>query len=319
MGEFFEKISFVKLALLSDPLGTLVPFLFNDTLPCLDYFRRMRVIRSPQLIQQHCLSLKKQGHLALIPTMGALHDGHLSLMRLARKQADFVVATIFVNPLQFGQNEDLSRYPHDEKNDLKKLRGAGVDFVFMPKSKDMYPENFQTHVDVEAVTQSLCGASRPGHFCGVATGVLKLFNLIQPDVAIFGKKDFQQLVTIQTMARDLNLPIRVMGASIVREPDGLALSSRNVYLNSEQRADAIFIRRALLYIQKTARTKNLMASQIRSLFSKILPDKKSIQIDYVSCVDRATLQPLTQIKKNHTLIAVAVFLGKTRLIDNIEM
>lgn len=279
----------------------------------------MKITSSPSQIQKLCLSLKKKGRIALIPTMGYLHDGHLSLVRLAKKKADFVVVTIFVNPKQFGKNEDLSRYPRDEKNDLKKLREVGVDLVFMPKLKAMYPEDFQTHVDVETVTQSLCGASRPGHFRGVATVVLKLFNLIQPDVAVFGKKDFQQLVTIQKMVRDLNLPIHVIGAPIVREKDGLAMSSRNVYLNPEARRDATALRQGLVKIKEAAQKKNLTASQVRSLFFKILPQKKSIQVDYVSCVDRQTLQPIAKIKKNHTLIAVAVFFGKTRLIDNIEV
>lgn len=280
----------------------------------------MQIISSPSQIQKTCLRLKKKGRrIALVPTMGYLHDGHLSLVRLAKKHADFVMATIFVNPKQFGKNEDLSRYPRDEKGDLKKLQQAGADLVFMPKLTDMYPEDFQTYVDVEMVTQTLCGASRPGHFRGVATVVLKLFNLTQPDVAIFGKKDFQQLVTIQRMVRDLNLPIRVIGAPIVREKDGLAMSSRNVHLNAEERQDASAIRRGLIKIQDVARRKNLTASQVRSLFYKILPAKKSIQVDYVSCVDRRTLEFLPKIKKTHTLIAVAVFFGKTRLIDNVEV
>lgn len=279
----------------------------------------MQITSSPSQIQKLCLRLKKKGRIALIPTMGSLHDGHLSLVTLAKKKADFVVVTIFVNPKQFSPKEDLSCYPRDEKGDLEKLRHAGVDLVFMPKLRNMYPDDFQTHVHVEKVTQVLCGASRPGHFQGVATVVLKLFNLIQSDIAVFGKKDFQQLVTIQKMVRDLNLPICVLGAPIVRDKDGLAMSSRNVYLNLEERRDAHAIRRALVKIKEATQKKNLTSRQIHSLFCKILPAKKSIHVDYVACVDRHTLQPMVKTKKNHTLIAVAVFFGKTRLIDNVEV
>lgn len=279
----------------------------------------MKTITSIEAMRKTAAGLKRKGKtVAFVPTMGYLHEGHLSLVRLAKKRADVVVVSIFVNPTQFAPHEDLARYPRDEKGDLKKLQELKTDFVFFPKEKDMYPKDFQTTVEVHSVSKGLCGDSRPGHFQGVATVVLKLFNVVTPDVAVFGKKDFQQLQVLKTMARDLNLPVKILGAPIVREKDGLAMSSRNAYLSEENRKIALCLPRALSAAAKACQKRpKLDAVEIRSAFLKELPLSERVVLDYFECVDSETLKPLARHEKGRTLIAAAAFIGTTRLIDNV--
>ena len=280
----------------------------------------MKTISSLKILRDTLLKIREGKSIGFVPTMGFLHAGHLELVRQARKKCDVVVVSIFVNPLQFGKGEDFSRYPRDEKRDLKLLKNAGVDFVFLPSATDVYNGDFQTHVDVKNVSQGLCGASRPGHFRGVATIVLKLFNMVRPHVAFFGKKDFQQLAVVKAMVRDLNLSIEIVGVPIVREVDGLALSSRNVYLNPEERQWALGLSQGL----KAVRAQFLQRGQLthvraEKIFRKYIPDLRQVRMDYFSCVDKNNLKQFPRIKKGQTLVAAAVFFGKTRLIDNVEI
>lgn len=277
----------------------------------------MRVIRSPAKMQKTARSLKSRGHtLALVPTMGFLHAGHLALVRRARLMADKVIVSIFVNPTQFGPSEDFSRYPRDTRGDLAKLKMAGVDCVFMPTARAMYPDYFQTQVTVREVSRGLCGDARPGHFDGVAGVVLKLMNITQPDIAVFGKKDFQQLTVIKTMVRDLNLPVRIVGVPIVREKDGLAMSSRNVYLSADERVMARGLSRGLKAARDAANAGEARVAGLISRCRAELPRAPQIRVDYVACVNALTLKPLSRPTRKKTLMAVAVFVGRTRLIDN---
>lgn len=264
----------------------------------------MRVICSPHQMQKISQRAKRSGKsIGVVPTMGFLHVGHETLLRRARARCDILILTIFVNPTQFGPKEDLKRYPRDEKGDLKKARRCKVDFVFMPKSADMYPEGYETYVEVTKASQELCGRSRPGHFRGVATVVAKLFNIVQPNIAFFGLKDFQQFTVLKKMVADLNFPIRMVGVPTVREKDGLALSSRNVYLSPEERRAALCIPRGL---RKVKRAVSRGEKKIPTLL-KILKDE----------IGREKLVKIDYIHGDKTLFAIAVFIGKTRLIDNI--
>lgn len=276
----------------------------------------MKIIRSVAQMQKTCLHLKKCKTIAVVPTMGALHTGHLSLVKLAQKKADVVIVTIFVNPMQFGKNEDLARYPRDEKGDLHKLKHSKVDFVFIPNAQAMYPKNFQTLVSVDQVSQRLCGRVRPGHFQGVATVVLKLFQIVQPDFAIFGKKDFQQLKVIEHMVNDLNVPVKIIAAPIIREKDGLALSSRNRYLSPDERELALFLNRGLKRVQQACQEQKITTTRMRQIFLDQMPKNHKIKIDYVECLDSSSLKPLAEPVRGKTLVAVAVWVGNTRLIDN---
>lgn len=276
----------------------------------------MRVIRSVSQMQKTCLDLKKSKTIAVVSTMGALHAGHLSLVKLAQKKADVVIVTIFVNPIQFSPNEDLAKYPRDEKGDLRKLNSAKVDFVFIPMAQAMYPKNFQTRVSVDQVSQRLCGRVRPGHFQGVATVALKLFQIIQPDFAIFGKKDFQQLKVIEHMVNDLNVPVKIIAAPIVREKSGLALSSRNEYLSPDEHELALFINQGLKRVEQACREKKITTTRMRQIFLDQMPKNHEIKIDYVECLDSSSLKPLAEPVRGKTLVAVAVWVGNTRLIDN---
>jgi len=257
------------------------------------------------------------GHLVLVPTMGALHDGHISLMRHARKLAGgtgSVVASIFVNPTQFGPHEDFSRYPRTFARDRRLCREARVDAIFHPSPEEMYPPGFSTYVNEERVSLGLCGKSRPGHFRGVCTVVLKLFNIVTPDIAIFGEKDYQQVAVIRRMTRDLNLPVRIVTASTVREPDGLALSSRNAFLSPEERAQAPIIRHALLMARNAP---NARPGPLAKLVRREIETVRLAKIDYIEVLDADTLdQPGPDTST--LVIACAVFFGKTRLIDNIR-
>ncbi len=255
------------------------------------------------------------GTVGLVPTMGYLHEGHLSLVRHAKEDCDHVVVSIFVNPTQFGPQEDLSKYPRDLDRDLSLLESLGVDLVWTPTEQVMYPPGYQTWVEVERITRPLEGAMRPGHFKGVATVVAKLFNSVQPHKAYFGQKDAQQAAVIRQMTRDLNFPIEIVVCPIVREPDGLAMSSRNVYLDPEQRKAATVLYRSLCAARNAYENGEREAEKLREVMRDVLATEPLAQMQYVSCADYDTLEEL-EIIIGKTLLSMAVFLGKTRLIDN---
>jgi len=251
----------------------------------------------------------------LVPTMGYFHPGHVSLMEYGRGAGDPLVVSLFVNPAQFGPAEDLDRYPRDFDRDCRMAREAGVDVIFAPTPEQVYPPHYQTYVNVEDLTRGLCGASRPGHFRGVATVVLKLFNLVQPQVAIFGEKDYQQLVTIQRMVQDLDVPVEVVGRPIVREADGLAMSSRNTYLTPTERQHALCLVQALRAAQTAAAAGERRGAAMVAAARAILDRTPGVKIDYLSLVDPRTLDAV-EFLRGAARLAVAVWLGKTRLIDN---
>ncbi len=256
----------------------------------------------------------------LVPTMGSLHEGHLSLVRKAKKLSDFVIVSVFVNPIQFGPHEDLAAYPRDMARDAELCEEEGVDVVFSPSPEMMYNKSHSTYVEEVFLSKGLCSLSRPGHFRGVATIVAKLFNIIQPDIAVFGQKDAQQVRVIDRMIRDLNFPVKLIICPIVREKDGLAMSSRNAYLSSEERKRATCIYGALCHGQslydKGERDAQRLADEIRTLINKQNDASVSISIDYVEIIDYESLERVDKIEKA-VLIAVAVRVGQTRLIDNI--
>lgn len=248
--------------------------------------------------------------------MGALHEGHLSLIRLAKRKTDFLVVSIFVNPTQFGPKEDLKKYPRDLEGDSEKCRKGGADLLFVPNVKEIYPQGFATYVNVEGLTQGLCGAWRPGHFRGVATVVCKLLNMVQPDAAVFGQKDAQQAAVIKRMVSDLNLPVNIVIGPIVREPDGLAMSSRNAYLTPEERAQAPALYRSLKLARKMVRQGVRETGEVRRKMKSLLELEAPLgKADYIEIVDKETLEPVEKISKN-TLLALAVRFPSARLIDN---
>lgn len=259
---------------------------------------------------------RENKQIGLVPTMGALHAGHVSLIRQARRENAFVVVSIFVNPTQFGPKEDLSRYPRPFENDLALCAAEDVALVFHPKPEEMYPPAFETFVDVGELEAGLCGASRPGHFRGVATVVLKLFNIIQPDVAYFGQKDAQQARILMQMARDLNVPLRMQICPIVREPDGLALSSRNVYLTAEERRNATVLFRSLEEARIRIETGERNVRPLLNAMRALIESTPGARIDYIAVVDWDRLHPLDRLQ-GQVLIALAVYFGTTRLIDNL--
>jgi pantoate--beta-alanine ligase len=254
------------------------------------------------------------GTVGLVPTMGYLHEGHLSLIRRAREECDHVVVSIFVNPTQFGPKEDLAKYPRDIERDLSLIE-AYTDLVWAPTAEIMYPQGYQTWVEVEAVTRPLEGAMRPGHFRGVTTVVTKLFNAVQPHKAYFGQKDAQQAAAIRQMTRDLNFPIEIVVCPIVREADGLAMSSRNVYLDQDQRQAARVLYRALSAAKDAYESGERDAETLRQIMRDVLASEPLAQMQYVSCADYDTLEELDEVKRK-ALLSMAVFIGKTRLIDN---
>jgi pantoate--beta-alanine ligase len=258
------------------------------------------------------------GSLGFVPTMGYLHEGHLSLVRAARAGNDSVAVSIFVNPTQFGPAEDFSTYPRDPDRDLALLRAEGVDLVFMPDAGEMYPEGFQTFVEVEGVTRRLEGASRPGHFRGVATVVLKLFEIVRPDRAYFGRKDAQQLAVVRRMVRDLNLTVEVVAMPTVRDPDGLAMSSRNAYLSPTERAAATVLYRALSLAQDMWTKGSRDAEAYRRRIAETIAEEELASIDYVSVADPETMEELERIQ-GPALVSLAVRIGRTRLIDNVTL
>jgi pantoate--beta-alanine ligase len=254
--------------------------------------------------------------LGFVPTMGALHEGHLSLVRAARSSADIVAASIFVNPTQFGPNEDLAKYPRSFERDRDLLQSEGVELLFAPSVEEMYPAGAVTWVTVEELSNKLDGRSRPGHFRGVTTVVSKLFHIVEPDVAFFGQKDAAQVAIIRRMVRDLNLPVHITVCPIVREPDGLAMSSRNAYLDPEQRKEALVLQRSLLGVQQLIEQGESSASNLIVAGRQEFADKPSVRLDYFEIVNPDTLDPIQAIE-DRALIAVAAYVGSTRLIDNL--
>ncbi len=253
--------------------------------------------------------------IGFVPTMGYLHDGHLSLVAEARRRADACVASIFVNPIQFGANEDLSQYPSDVERDRSALAAAGVEVLYLPAADALYPPGFQTEVAVTRVTAGLCGRSRPGHFRGVTTVVAKLFNAVRPHVAVFGEKDFQQLAAIRRMATDLDFGVEVVGMPIVREPDGVALSSRNAYLSPPERLAARCLSRALECARAAVAAGARQASAVLASAEAVLGAEPLARVDYAELVDLDSLEPVRRLDSS-ALLALAVFIGRTRLIDN---
>lgn len=279
----------------------------------------MHLISSPKKMQQLALTLKRKGKkISFVPTMGALHQGHLSLVKRAKKLGDLVVVSIFVNPTQFGPSEDFKRYPRNLKKDMELLKKAGCDLIFAPKTKDIYPKGYLTYVDVEELSAKLEGASRPGHFKGVCTIVAKLFNIVQPDYAIFGQKDAQQALIIKKMTEDLNFPVKIIVSPTVREKDGLAFSSRNNYLNSGERREAKVLYQALKMGKKLIESGEKNPEKIIREMRKLINKQKLAKIDYIALTDIKRLEPVKEIK-GELLLSLAVKFGITRLIDNLRI
>jgi len=274
------------------------------------------IFRDPRAMRARAEDLRRDGRrIAVVPTMGALHDGHLALLRAARARADVVILTIFVNPTQFGPSEDLAKYPRDEAGDIAKARTAGIDLAFCPDAAAMYPPGSQTFVEVRELQKPLCGASRPGHFAGVATVVSKLFHITQPHVAVFGEKDYQQLAIIRRMARDLDFGIEIASVPIVREPDGLALSSRNAYLSPEQRRAAVSLSAGLAAAERAFAGGERRADALVAAARAPIEAQAQARIDYVELRDAEELTPVAHVERP-AVLAMAVFIGTTRLIDN---
>ena len=276
----------------------------------------MKIIESVEEMKFISNKLRKQGHIiGLVPTMGFLHEGHLSLMRKAKKDTDRLIISIFVNPTQFVAGEDHGQYPKDTESDIKKSNKEGVDIVFHPKVDEMYSDEFYTYVDVEKITERLCGRSRPGHFRGVTTVVAKLFNICKPHKAYFGEKDFQQLLVIKKMVKDLNIDVEIIGLPIIRESDGLAMSSRNSYLSKEERLSALSLNRALKRAEDMIKNGELHSKIIIDEMERMVKSEKGTVIDYIDICDPETLETFSVIE-DEALMAVAVKVGKARLIDN---
>ena len=280
----------------------------------------MEIIRTVEGMKEFSQKIKESGKpIGFVPTMGYLHEGHLSLVRKAKEENTTVVTSIFVNPTQFAPTEDLDQYPRDEKGDSAKLKKEGVAAIFIPTIKEIYPTEYQTYVEVTELTKNLCGRSRPTHFRGVTTIVLKLFKIVNPDRAYFGKKDYQQFRVIEKMCRDLNFDVKIVSCPIVREKDGIAMSSRNKYLTEKERRDAIILYQALEKGKEIILNGERNSNKIIQEMKNMIRGKKTLEkIDYVSIVDPYTLKDLHYVDRN-ILIAVAVYFGKVRLIDNIEV
>jgi pantoate--beta-alanine ligase len=289
----------------------------STAFPDTEFFcNTMEIINDIEVIQNRCLEARRDGkRIVMVPTMGCLHEGHLSLMREGRKHGDLLVASIFVNPTQFGPKEDFASYPRDLKRDAELAAEAGVDILFHPGAESMYPNGYKTYVNVEGLTKTLCGESRPGHFRGVTTVVCKLFNIVQPHMALFGRKDFQQLTVLRRMVSDLNLPIEVVGMPTVRERDGLAMSSRNIFLSAEERKQALALVDALRQARTAARHGESHSRRLIGLVRERIGREPDAQIDYVKICDGDTLENVDRVDENSVLL-LAVRIGKTRLIDN---
>lgn len=273
------------------------------------------IIADPAAMRRRAEDLRRDGRiLAVVPTMGSLHDGHLALIRAARARADIVIVTIFVNPTQFGPNEDLAKYPRDQASDVAKARACGADLAFCPDAAAMYPAGAQTFVEVRELQKPMCGASRPGHFAGVATVVAALFHITCPHIAVFGEKDYQQLAIIRRMVRDLHFGIDIVSVPIVRDPDGLALSSRNAYLSAEQRRAALALSQALGAGRALVATGQRNATAIVSAARRVLEAEPLVRIDYVEVRDAVDLGEIDRLDRP-AVLAIAAFVGTTRLID----
>jgi len=275
------------------------------------------IISDIKKMSQLSRSLRLQGKsIGFVPTMGYLHEGHLSLARKANGDSDIVIMSIFVNPVQFGPQEDFKKYPRNLKRDTALAKSAGVDVIFYPSAKSMYPAGYKTYAEVEGLSDILCGEFRPGHFKGVSTVVAKLFNIVQPDIAYFGQKDAQQAIVIRRMALDLNMPVEIKVMPIVREKDGLAMSSRNTYLSKNERQDAFVLRKVLLLAKDLVRRGKRNSSYVIEKMRLMIQEKRSAKIDYIAILDAQTMAPVKFIR-GKALVALAVWFGKTRLIDNI--
>jgi pantoate--beta-alanine ligase len=276
----------------------------------------MHVIERTAQMQEISRQVRASGKtIAFVPTMGFLHDGHLELLRQGKRRADVLILSIFVNPTQFGPSEDFAQYPRDTEGDLKKAESVGTDYVFTPPVGEMYPYGFQTKIIVERVPEHLCGLSRPGHFEGVATVVAKLFNITMPHMALFGEKDFQQLSVIRRMATDLNMDIEIVGVPTVREPDGLAMSSRNKYLSPEERKSALCLKRSIDLALEMIKGGEKDAEKIKGEVKSLIQGCPYTDIDYIAICDPLTLDDIGVINEK-ALLALAVRVGRTRLIDN---
>ncbi|MCM8710269.1 pantoate--beta-alanine ligase [Clostridium sp. SYSU_GA19001] len=276
----------------------------------------MNIIYNIKDLRAEIKKWRNQGFsIGFVPTMGYLHEGHGSLIKKAREENDKVVVSIFVNPIQFGPNEDFEKYPRDMERDSKMVKQYGGHLIFNPSHEEMYPVNFSSYVDVDGLTEGLCGSKRPGHFKGVCTVVTKLFNIVQPDKAYFGEKDAQQLAVIKRMVRDLDMPVEVIACPIIRENDGLAKSSRNTYLNPEERKAALILSKSLQEAKAALNNGERDALKIKEIIINKLTSEPMAKIDYVEIVDSLSLKPVSNINTD-ILVAIAVFIGKTRLIDN---
>lgn len=275
----------------------------------------MRTVSSIQELRASLKEVRPQT-IGFVPTMGYLHEGHLSLVDKAKETADVVVMSIFVNPLQFGPHEDLENYPRDLERDSHLAESRGVDILFFPSVEEMYPSGSKTTVSVQDITESMCGASRPGHFDGVTTVVAKLFNIVQPDYAFFGMKDAQQIAVVMQMVRDLNMPVEVVPCPIIREADGLALSSRNVYLSPEEREQALVLSRALQQVQSMVGLGERNVKTLRTAIEKVIQESPLASIDYIELRTYPGLMPIEELCGD-CIVALAVRFGHTRLIDNI--
>ncbi len=276
----------------------------------------MKIVSTINEVREQVKEWKKEGNtIGFVPTMGYLHEGHASLIDAARKNNGKVVVSIFVNPIQFGPNEDLDSYPRDLEHDAKLCEEHGVDLIFHPTPEEMYGDNFYTFVDMDVLTKELCGLSRPVHFRGVCTVVSKLFNIVTPDNAYFGQKDAQQLAIIKRMVKDLNMPLSIHGCPIIREEDGLAKSSRNTYLSADERKAALVLSRSLKIGKQLVDAGEKSAKAVKDAITAEINKEPLAKIDYVDVVDFDTITPVDEIKGT-TLVAIAVYIGKTRLIDN---
>ncbi|MFN3345815.1 MAG: pantoate--beta-alanine ligase [Chloroherpetonaceae bacterium] len=280
----------------------------------------MKIFNDPKTLQSFSETLRLQEkRIGFVPTMGALHDGHLSLVKIAKSRADVVMMSIFVNPLQFGKTEDFGKYPRPFERDVELARFAGVDILFAPSAEALYGLGFQSFVEVEHVSKGFEGAIRPTHFRGVATVVLKLFNITKPHVAVFGEKDAQQLTLIRRMTTDLNLDVEIVGAPIVREPDGLAMSSRNVYLTPEQRKEATVLYRALMQAKSQLDAGERNVDVLKTLVTRTIQASPIALIDYVDIVDDDTFSPSTSLQRGKSyFLILAVRIGEVRLLDNLH-
>jgi len=279
----------------------------------------LKTFTSISEMQSACRAARREAkRLGFVPTMGALHEGHLSLVRAARASCDVVAASIFVNPTQFGPNEDLAKYPRSFERDRQLLKQEGVELLFAPPVEEMYPAGAVTWVTVEELSGKLDGRSRPGHFRGVTTVVAKLFHIVEPDAAFFGQKDAAQLAIIRRMVRDLNLPVEIVACPIVREPDGLAMSSRNAYLDPRQRKQALALHRSLMRVQQLADAGERNAAKLAAAGHAEFDDESAVRLDYFEIVDPGTLDPVQGVSCG-ALVAVAAFVGSTRLIDNLVL